>query len=388
MGIQTKNSTFLTLLAAVLFSLPGVSYAADSIVPCFAGNECNFCHIVTLANNVVSFIMLVVASFIVLVFVLAGFRLVMAGGNPGKIAAAKAMFSNALIGFIIVMCAWLVIDTIMKSLIQYKGAVGETQFGPWNTIDPDDCGSQDILRDGRPIEFEHTQWELVDELIQPGGDYMPEGYYDFVVYEMDLEGGNDCKIKHGGVTNDLAACYTSMANLKASLAGSTYSMYDGCADSDIFTISAWVNTIPDCGGGSTSIVSDIVACDTSNMSTVNLMGHSVTVHNNVVSSVKSIDAAWKAKGGSSFYDVHTLYSYNCRNISGTNKKSAHSYGLALDINPKQNPHNKSSTCTTDFPPEFVSLFTSRGWGWGCNWSSSKDAMHFSKAANEGGNMSY
>jgi hypothetical protein len=38
------------------------------------------------------------------------------------------------------------------------------------------------------------------------------------------------------------------------------------------------------------------------------------------------------------------------------------------------------------PASFRQLFLSEGWGWGGNWNSSKDAMHFSKATGEGGNM--
>jgi len=45
-------------------------------------------------------------------------------------------------------------------------------------------------------------------------------------------------------------------------------------------------------------------------------------------------------------------------------------------------------CTTDMPRAFVQLFLDEGWGWGCNWNSTKDAMHFSKAPGEGGNGRY
>lgn len=54
--------------------------------------------------------------------------------------------------------------------------------------------------------------------------------------------------------------------------------------------------------------------------------------------------------------------------------SVHSWGAAFDINWNTNPFSK--TLVTDLPSEFVAQFTKRGWNWGGNWRSKKDAMHF------------
>lgn len=133
-------------------------------------------------------------------------------------------------------------------------------------------------------------------------------------------------------------------------------------------------------GESTSIV----ACDESQMVSVTLFGVPIRIHQNYQASLQRIDAAWRAQGGNeSFYRVTSVGGYNCRQIAGSGAMSKHSYGLAVDINPAQNPH-LGSECRTDMPPAFRQLFIDEGWGWGCNWTSSKDAMHFSKAPNEGG----
>jgi hypothetical protein len=54
--------------------------------------------------------------------------------------------------------------------------------------------------------------------------------------------------------------------------------------------------------------------------------------------------------------------------------SAHSYGLAIDINSKENPLNGKP----HFTPEFVKCFTDAGFDWGGNFHR-LDGMHFSYA---------
>lgn len=92
--------------------------------------------------------------------------------------------------------------------------------------------------------------------------------------------------------------------------------------------------------------------------------------------------------------------FNYRMISGTNKLSNHSKGLAIDINPLYNPyvHNNAGTkacepanaaAYTDRSLEFdykidetdecCRIFTEHGFTWGGSWTRSKDYQHFEKA---------
>ena len=72
--------------------------------------------------------------------------------------------------------------------------------------------------------------------------------------------------------------------------------------------------------------------------------------------------------------------------------SMHAYGLAVDLNPRENPyvgcgisyHADAKPYIDRTPhrkgmvtPGVVSAFASIGWGWGGNWSGVKDWMHFS-----------
>ncbi len=108
------------------------------------------------------------------------------------------------------------------------------------------------------------------------------------------------------------------------------------------------------------------------------------------------------------YDIRTTDadSFNCRNIKGTNQKSLHSYGIALDINCNTNPYLRTpdkrkvrfsnqatqaergedvrlGTADTDMTPELIAdalaIRTKGGQQvleWGGSWESVKDSMHF------------
>ena len=88
--------------------------------------------------------------------------------------------------------------------------------------------------------------------------------------------------------------------------------------------------------------------------------------------------------------------FNCRPVTGTTDVfSQHSYGWAVDVNPLENPYVRSDGTVlrradepfTDRSRErpgmihpgdlIVRLFGHIGFGWGGDWSTIKDYMHFS-----------
>ena len=83
--------------------------------------------------------------------------------------------------------------------------------------------------------------------------------------------------------------------------------------------------------------------------------------------------------------------FNYRKVKGYKVLSPHSYGLAIDINPLQNPHIKGKSIqpvnakydvkvpgTIIRDSKLISEFRKRGWQWGGLWRSSKDYQHFEK----------
>ncbi len=108
---------------------------------------CTPCHLVQLGQNIINF--LVFAAIVVFVFLLvnAGFLLVTSGSNSGQVSRAKNMVKSGVIGFIIMLAAWLLIDTIMKAV--YNGT-----FGPWNEIlCPTDLVGKQCVVPRKPLDL-------------------------------------------------------------------------------------------------------------------------------------------------------------------------------------------------------------------------------------------
>lgn len=94
-------------------------------------------------------------------------------------------------------------------------------------------------------------------------------------------------------------------------------------------------------------------------------------------------------------DGNTTAAFVCRLVRGsTSTFSAHASGLAIDINPFQNPYTKGASLLPELasayldrswnrpgmirPGDLVTrAFAEVGWTWGGNWKSTKDTMHFS-----------
>jgi hypothetical protein len=85
--------------------------------------------------------------------------------------------------------------------------------------------------------------------------------------------------------------------------------------------------------------------------------------------------------------------FNFRNVAGTDTLSQHAFGLAIDLNPLQNPmlvgsevHPPAGAAYVDrgrlrpgmITPAVVDLFGSHGWQWGGDWERPRDYHHFYK----------
>lgn len=88
--------------------------------------------------------------------------------------------------------------------------------------------------------------------------------------------------------------------------------------------------------------------------------------------------------------------FNYREVVGSKGKlSKHSYGMAVDINPVQNPYIKNEVILPESATDFLdrtnikkgmivegdvcyNAFKKRGWTWGGEWNSLKDYQHFEK----------
>jgi len=96
---------------------------AAGLVPCETGPSCDFNALMTLINTVIKFILYdMVIPIAAIMFAYAGFLMVTAGGEAaGARTKAKSIFTNAVLGLIFAVAAFLIIRTIL-SILGYKGS--------------------------------------------------------------------------------------------------------------------------------------------------------------------------------------------------------------------------------------------------------------------------
>jgi hypothetical protein len=93
-------------------------------------------------------------------------------------------------------------------------------------------------------------------------------------------------------------------------------------------------------------------------------------------------------------DGNDTGAFNCRPARGSTTYSQHAYGLAVDVNPFQNPYLKGDLVLPELASAYrdrswhrpgmilpggpvVRAFARIGWGWGGSWHSLRDLQHFS-----------
>lgn len=108
--------------------------------------------------------------------------------------------------------------------------------------------------------------------------------------------------------------------------------------------------------------------------TMNWRGHNFQVNQQVAPIFKAfLNNLWRTG-----YKPAVIGGYSNRNIAGTDTRSLHSYGLAIDIDPAENPVQQAGQhMQTSLPPHVGALAAKYGLAWGGSWNSYKDPMHFS-----------
>jgi hypothetical protein len=169
-----KRKVVSFLVAIVLFT-PSLTLAAG-LVPCGGEGEpvCQACHAVDILNGVLDWLVGVLSVVFALIVMVAGFNLVTSTGNTSTKEKAKSMITNAFVGFVIVLAAWLLIDYGMRFLVSDEGA--SVPFGTWNSVQ---CVDQpEVTWQQTQIDFgtiESTE-DLVAAGFAPDPSLAPDAY--------------------------------------------------------------------------------------------------------------------------------------------------------------------------------------------------------------------
>lgn len=123
------------LFLVIFFVAPSIALAANAlpgqIVPetCINVGGCqSVCDLATVAQNVLNTGIYIAVFLSAVLFAWAGW-LYLTSVAGGEISRAKEIFMNVAVGLVIILAGWLVVDTLMRTLVGDGGS-----FGPWNKI--------------------------------------------------------------------------------------------------------------------------------------------------------------------------------------------------------------------------------------------------------------
>ena len=130
--MRTYARKLLVIALSLLVLTPALASAAGltTVVPsdCNGQGGCSsVCDLAQLAQNILNDAIYLAIFASAGLFAWAGFKYLTNIANPGVVSRAKEIFSNVIIGFVIVLASWLVVDIIMRTFV---GA----SLLPWNTI--------------------------------------------------------------------------------------------------------------------------------------------------------------------------------------------------------------------------------------------------------------
>lgn len=130
--------------------LMGAYPAAAQIVPAecrFDGGNnpaqtCTICHLSVLISNLIDFLITRIAFPLgTLLIVVGGLAIMLSGPSESWLSWGKNILKTAVLGLVIVLVAWVLVDTTIKMLTGGVDHFEVSQLGPWHQIDTSFCTS-------------------------------------------------------------------------------------------------------------------------------------------------------------------------------------------------------------------------------------------------------
>jgi hypothetical protein len=127
-----RRKTLATLFLLTMLFLPITALAQEErqlFIPCGFDNnpkdgvvsaeeQCGFYDLLRLVKNVLDWLVMISFSVAIITFAWAGIVLTTSGGNAGQKDKAKKMLLSVVIGFAIIVAAWLIVRTIVNVILE------------------------------------------------------------------------------------------------------------------------------------------------------------------------------------------------------------------------------------------------------------------------------
>ncbi|MEK7572089.1 MAG: hypothetical protein AAB553_07500 [Patescibacteria group bacterium] len=113
--MQNRLLSVLLSLAIAFFALPQRAFAADDICP--EGRFSSLCNLridneggSNIVGNVIILLFVIAIITAIIFIIIGGIKWITSGGDKGKIDQARATLTAAIVGLIIALCSFLIIN--------------------------------------------------------------------------------------------------------------------------------------------------------------------------------------------------------------------------------------------------------------------------------------
>ena len=104
------------LIMGTAIPLAFVYAEGNQLITC-EGNGCRLCDLVFLGQMLINFMVMIGSIVATIGFIWAGFLLVTSGGNQESRSKAKGIFTDVVVGLVIMLTGFIVVNTIMLMLV-------------------------------------------------------------------------------------------------------------------------------------------------------------------------------------------------------------------------------------------------------------------------------
>jgi hypothetical protein len=133
--LSKKNLTILFFILVIIF-LPLATSNAEGLVPCGLSSgtpaemaPCTLCHLIIGVFNIFTWFKNILITVAAVGIFIAGVMYVISAGNEEMMKRAKSFLATSLIGFTIVLCAWLIVNITMWALSTKEGTHEDKALG-------------------------------------------------------------------------------------------------------------------------------------------------------------------------------------------------------------------------------------------------------------------
>ncbi|MFZ1719729.1 MAG: hypothetical protein WAU28_00070 [Candidatus Moraniibacteriota bacterium] len=145
MKLVFKSIVFVSLVVAPLLFAPIPAEAG--LVPCGTTEHpeaCTLCHILIGGKGIIDWGMGIMVFVGLALIMISGVVYIVSVGNSGMMSTAKGMIGKVLGGLVLILCGWLIVNTIIGVLARDDMGIG-IQKANWYTFT---CDSRSTANTG------------------------------------------------------------------------------------------------------------------------------------------------------------------------------------------------------------------------------------------------